>query len=238
MIRTLALIGIGVSSLLMADDVIPRKVQVSKTEQMDFPAGGVLRLNNSAGELTVEGWDRPQIEITTVKTTTIPYPPREREKALQILDRARVDVRREGNELVITTDFPGGGFRSGLFGGTAGFDLDYRIKVPSSTRLIANHGVGEVHVQDLTGDLEISVHEGEITLGLPEQARYAIHAKSNCGSVVSDFPGKEKGRFWFIGHQVEHDDSAAPHKLDLKIGYGDIIILKTPPQKTQLASAN
>jgi len=237
-LRFLVLAGLGVSCLLRADDTPLQKVQVSKTEHMDFPAGGVLRLNNSAGELTVEGWDRPEIEITTVKTTTMPYPPQEHENALKILDRAHIETHRESNEVTITTDFPGGGFRSGLFGGTSGFDLDYRIKVPASTRLIANHGVGEVHVQDLTGDLEISVHEGEITLGLPGQARYAIHAKTNCGSVVSDFPGKEKGRLWFAGHQVEHDDSSAPHKLDLKIGYGDIIILKTPLPKTQLAAAN
>lgn len=237
MIRTLALIGLGVSSLLIADDVTPQKVQVSKTDHMDFPASGVLRVNNSAGELTVEGWDRPEVEITTVKSTTMPYAPQDREKAVKELDSVHVETHREGNELVIETDFPGGRFRSGLFGGTAGFDLDYRIKVPTSTRLIVDHGVGEVHVEDLTGDIEIAVHEGEITLGLPEQARYAIHAKTNCGSIVSDFPGKENGRFWFIGHQVEHDDSSAPHQLNLKISYGDIIILKTPIPKIQFAAA-
>ena len=28
-----------------------------KTEETDFPAGGTLRLQNSTGELVIEGWD-------------------------------------------------------------------------------------------------------------------------------------------------------------------------------------
>jgi hypothetical protein len=227
MVRILALVGLGVCCLLLADDKPPQKVQVSKTEHMDFPAGGVLRLNNSVGELTVEGWDRPEVEITTVKSTREDYPSQEREKAVKELDRVHVETHRDGGELVITTDYPGGRFLSCLFGGTAGFDLEYRIKVPASTRFIADHGVGEVHVDNLRGDIQVAVHQGEITLDLPEQDRYAVDAKSNCGSVVSDFPGKEKSRFWFFGHRVENEDSSAPHKLNLKIGYGDIIVLKT-----------
>jgi hypothetical protein len=227
MVRILALVGLSVCCLLLADDKPPQKVQVSKTEHMDFPAGGVLRLNNSVGELTVEGWDRPEVEITTVKSTTIAYPSQERETAIKELDRVHVETHREGNELVITTDFPGGRFLAGFFGGTSGFDLEYRIKVPTSTRLIDNHSVGEVHVDNLTGDIQVAVHSGEITLGLPEQGRYSIDAKSNCGSVISDFPGKEKRKLWFFGHRVENEDSAAPHKLNLKISFGDIVVLKT-----------
>jgi hypothetical protein len=231
MVRNLLKLVLGVTCLLLADDTPPQKIQISKTEHMDFPAGGVLRLKNSVGELTVEGWDRPDIEITTVKSTKGEYPSQEREKAVKELDRVHVETHREGTELVISTDYPGGRFLSSLFGGTAGFDLDYRIKVPASTRLIADHGVGEVHVDNLTGDIQVAVRQGEITLDLPEQGRYAVDAKSSCGSVISDFPGKEKSRFWFIGHQVENEDSSAPHKLNLKIGYGDIIVLKARTPK-------
>lgn len=226
MIQKLATIAFGVSCLVLADGQPRERVQVSKTEHIDFPAGGILRLKNSVGELTVEGWDRPDVEITTVKSTKVEYPPQEREKAVQELDRVHVTAQHNGDELVITTDFPGNRALMCLSGG-ASFYLDYRIKVPVSTRLIAEHDVGEVHVVDLTGDIQVAVSHGEITLGLPEAGRYDINAKSNFGSVVSDFPGQEKRRFWLIGHRIEKEDSQAAHKLNLKVGYGDIIILKT-----------
>ncbi len=54
---------------------------MSKTERMDFPAGGTLRFTNSVGVLTVEAWDRPVVEITTIKSTRGEYDASEREKA-------------------------------------------------------------------------------------------------------------------------------------------------------------
>jgi hypothetical protein len=45
--------------------------------------------------------------------------------------------------------------------------------------------------------------------------------------VKSDFPGQEKRRRWIIGHRIVNEDSVATHKLNLKVGFGDIIILKT-----------
>src|SRR5215469_16065662 len=104
--RLLVLTGLGIGCFLLAAEEPKEKVQVSKTERLDFPAGGTLRLKNSVGVLTVEGWDRPDVEITTIKSSKDPYDAREREKAANQLDRVRVAAERQGDELVITTDFP------------------------------------------------------------------------------------------------------------------------------------
>jgi hypothetical protein len=64
--------------------------EIAKTEHVDFPAGGTVTLKNSIGELTIEGWDQPGVEIATVKSP----------EAVQIA------VGRRGNELVIITSFP------------------------------------------------------------------------------------------------------------------------------------
>lgn len=232
MIQRLVVIGLSVSCLLLAEGPPRQKVQISRTERIDFRAGGVLRIKNSIGELTVEGWDRTDVEITTVKSTKVDYSTQERDKAVQELNRIHVTAQRDGDELVITTDFPGGRVLPRFLGGPAGFDLEYRIKVPASTRLIADHDVGEVHVDNLTGDIQVALHEGEITLHLPQEGQYTTDAKSNFGGVFSDYPGQEKRRFWLLGHRMVKQDSPAAHKLNLRVGYGDIIILKTRIPKT------
>jgi hypothetical protein len=225
--RILTLIGFGTACLLLAADEPKQKVQVSKTERMDFPSGGTLRLTNSFGVLTVEAWDRPGVEITTIRFTKAAYDAREREKATHELDKVRVAAERRGDELVITTDFP----RHGTFPpyplGETNFDLEYRIKAPSTARFIAEHGIGEVNVDGLVGDIQVTLFQGEILLHLPEEGRYKINAKSNFGNVNSDFLGQEKRRFWLIGHRIVYENSPATHTLNLRVGCGDIVILKT-----------
>ena len=120
------------------------------------------------------------------------------------------------------------------------FPLRMSIKAPSATRLIADHDVGEVNIDGLEGDIHVTLLQGEIMLHVPEEGRYNITAKSDFGGVQSDFPGVEKRRRWIIGHRIVNEDSPAAHTLNLRVGFGDIIILKTrvpkPPEPLTAAA--
>jgi hypothetical protein len=228
--RTLTLI-FAIGCLLPASDEIPQRIQITKTERADLPAGGTVRLKNSTGELTIEGWDQPGVEITTTKSTMLKYPAAgaERDKASHMLDEVKVSEATEGGQLVITTDFP----RHRRFlprpsVGARDFDLEYLIKVPRDAKLIVDHDSGEIHFDEVTGDIHATVIQGLITLHLPQTAQYAIDAKSKIGEVISDFPGTTTRKHF--GHAFT-ESTQAPHHLDLRIDYGDIVILKirTPP---------
>ncbi len=226
--RTLMIAGFAIGSLLIAADESKQKVQVTHTEHMDFPSGGTLRLKQSSGVLTVEGWDKPEVEITTIKSTKTEYAAGEQEKAMHELEKVRVAATRQGSELVITTNFPRGQvFPPYPREQAGGVDLEYRIKAPADTRLIAAHRAGDVNVDSLTSDVDVTVLHGQITLHLPDEDIYGILAKTDLGAVNSDFRGPEKRRWWFVGHQISNSDSPATRKLNLKVGYGDIVILKT-----------
>jgi len=202
-IRILAVLGFGTGCLLLAADEPRQKVQVGKTERVEFPSGGTLRLTRSTGVLTVEAWDRPDVEITTIQSAKV-----------------RVAAERHGDELVVTTDLP----RHRAF---PRVDLEYRIKAPRTARIIAAHDVGDVNIDGLVGDIQVTLRQGEITLHLPEEGRYNITAKSHFGNVNSDFPGPEKRRWWLLGHRSISESSQAAHTLKLRVGFGDIVILKT-----------
>lgn len=231
--RMLAAMGFGTGCLLLAadppkQDEPKQKVQVSKTERIDFPSGGTLRFKNSVGVLTVEAWDRPDVEMTTIKSTKAEFEALGRDKGVHELDRVKVAAERHGDELVITTSFPWHRPFGLLYplSGQTNFDLEYQIKAPANARIIADHTLGDVNIDGLVGDIQVKLAQGEILLHLPEEERYAIQAKSSIGTVISDFPGQVKRRGWLIGHRDEQENSAA-HKLDLKVGNGDIVILKT-----------
>jgi hypothetical protein len=224
----LALLGLCVACLLLGDDEARQKVQVSKTEKMDFPANGTLRLQNSTGDLTIEGWDQPGVEITTTKSSKEEYLAGDRDKATKDLDRVQISAKRNGDELVITTEYPH--HRAFPYveplSTVTNFDLEYVIKVPRNAKLIIKHDDGEVHVDDVTGNIQAAARQGLIALRLVTDMPPAIDAKSYTGTVNSDFAGKETLQRLHFGHTFVGGAASARQILHLKIGYGDVVILK------------
>ncbi len=116
------------------------------------------------------------------------------------------------------------------------FDLDYHIRVPRNANLIVKHDDGEVHVDDVTGNIQVTARQGLIALRLVSETPPAIDAKSYLGAVNSDFAGKETRQSLHFGHTFVEGATASPQKtapqsLHLKIGYGDIVILKAHDPK-------
>jgi hypothetical protein len=217
------------TACLLAQDETKTHAQITKTERVEFPAGGVLRFDNAIGELTITGWDQPNVEITTIKSTRALYGPQQREKHVPDLEKIQIKTERHGNEVVVTTDFP----RYAIFppplpwrSGHAQFDLEYRVSAPREARLVIDHNTGEVHVADVASDVHATVLKGSISLRVPEENQYAIDAKTDAGSIFSDFPGEMRSRLGLVGHRFNWKLSSPGHNLYLRVGYGDIAILK------------
>src|SRR2546423_10524042 len=174
MMRTLTML-FGMSCWILAAAEPGQKVRVEHTEKLDFPSGGLLRLKNSTGEVRVQGWNCPDVEITTIKSA---HTSGDREKASRELDKVRISVERHDDELVITTYSPARASR------LHPASLEYYIKAPMSARLAVAHKTGEVHVDNLTSDIHVTVHNGGITLRLPE-SQYDIDAKTRLCDVIS-----------------------------------------------------
>jgi hypothetical protein len=213
-------IGLLIGCLSALADEPQKAAPAGNTQQLEFPSGGTLRLERSIGTLYIEGWDRPDMEITTT------HP-----------DDVHISTKRQGTEVIVDTDYPKPKIpRNPLIGGS-NFTVEYTIKVPSTARLIAHHQVGQVNVDNLSSDIEATMLQGEILLHLPQDGRYIINARSDDGAVNSDFAGQEKRRWWFLGHSLLNQTQGPAHKLDLVVRFGDIVILKTQEPKESAPSA-
>lgn len=229
-----ALLGLCAACVLFASDYGREYVAISKTQKLDFPAGGTLRLVHSTGEVTIEGWDEPGVELTTTIQSLEGYLAADRGKEKKKLERVQVEAKQNGNELVITTNYPH--HRAFPYveplSVVTGFSMQYRVKAPRNAKLAILHDDGEVNIDDITGNVQAKARQGLIELHIPgENMPPAIEAKSYIGTVNSDFDGAEKGRPLHFGHTFTEGTASAPQKLDLKIGYGDIVILKAHQPK-------
>jgi hypothetical protein len=214
--RNLAVIGFCMASALFSQSMFGQ----SKTERVDFPLAGTLRIEHSVGELQIEAWDQPGVEITTTKTA--------RDKAVD-LGRVQISTRRQGDEVVVITEYPSHlafPFVTTLDHVTD-FNLDYLIRVPRDAKLVIHHTDGEVHIVGVAGNIEASARQGLITLSLDGDAPRSIDAKSSVGSVTSDYPGQEKSKEFHLGHEfIQSNSTGSQQSLKLRIRFGDILINK------------
>ena len=78
---------------------------------------------HSCGSVTVEGWDRPEVEV--VKSRERYYEPKHHEQAARGLERVRIVAERQSDsELTIPTILPHKRFLH-LLGGKGGVKVEY-----------------------------------------------------------------------------------------------------------------
>ncbi len=198
--------------IVAAASILPALVQantrepatLSSTQTFSFDPQGLIQLEQSYGDVEIQGWDRPEVEITTIRTKQ------------QKTDNISITAVKDGEDrLKITTQFPSH---------KSDADLKYVIKAPAQARLVVHHDMGDVKVTNFTSDIEVTNRIGEIGLSLADPASYSVDARARIGDVSSDI-GCSEGSNLF-GQQLHTVGANLHRQLLLRIGIGDISIRK------------
>jgi hypothetical protein len=202
-----------------------QKAEVKTVERRQFVARGEIQILDSYGEVKVEGWDRPEVEVAVTKTTQKEYEPGGLARAVRDLERIKVELESSENSLlVIRTIFPPR-TPARMLRGKTNANLRYVVKVPRQSSLTIKHDVGRVEVADLDGDLEATNGVGEISLRLPGENQYAVDARAKIGDVSSEF-GDTAQRQRVIGASLLNAPVTPTRRLFLRVGVGAIQIEK------------
>jgi hypothetical protein len=228
-------------SALAADKAPAQSFEVTAKQRIDFPPGGTVRVENSYGYLTVEGWDEPAVEIIVTKSTGHFLQPEQKDQAEKAFEQIRVaSEKNSGKELSISTTLPDRhGFPYSILPSrqiiftmpkktTLGVTVDCTVHVPRDSHLVVHQDHGYVWVSDVTNDIEVKSHTGDMILLLPDPGPYSIDARTRLGSVSSDVPGSGHKQF-LVGTQFVHDSPAPAHRIFLRMGRGSITIKTGPP---------
>jgi hypothetical protein len=196
-----------------------RPLRVVTTDQADFH-GGTIRLDNTYGQVSIESWDEPRVEVTVTRTAFRQESPKDQEAGKTYLNRIKVSVKQNGNDVEITTEFPGRNRLVRSIWGLGDFNLDYRVKAPRDAKLAIRHGVGDVVIEGMAGDIDASVKSGDLILQLPDPEKYAIDAQCKLGKVYTDFEGAYRSPLW-MGQKFA---GGSGHAVHLRVGVGGISI--------------
>jgi hypothetical protein len=93
----LALAAASADTPVFAADVVAAPAQVITTDRVDFAPGGTIRIDGSYGVLNIEGWDKPEVEITFTKSRPLrfgesPSPDRDKSRldSIQLKNGAQI----------------------------------------------------------------------------------------------------------------------------------------------------
>lgn len=217
-LRTVCLLTTITVGLLSArTNPLMEPAEVVDTQQAILPSGGLLELKDSVGDVEIVGWDQPEMEVVVTKTSQRRYAPEEMDRAVAALDLVVISTEQLANDhVVIRTGFPSRAAMRPLHG-KSNVHLSYRINVPRQTRLVVTQETGELKVHNVTASMMLRNRIGDIQLDLPDDQDYAVDAKARIGEVSSE---------WCC--QLESaGGSVAPHRLQLRVGIGDITVRKS-----------
>jgi len=233
-----ALGALGIILPLCGAEGNKRLVEATNSQTVPFQPGGTIHFNHSFGVLAIEGWDKPEVEITVTKSLDQLAGTKDQAELAKHLEKVAIAVeRRSDTDLEITTTVPHYSRLTHPFGSTGGVMVEYQIHAPRNSKLVIQHGTGDVSATDMTADIDATVHNGDIVLMLPESGLYSIDAKSKLGTVWSDFDGDFQRRH-LMGTQYAHPGAAPAHRIFLRMGTGGITIKSSPPSAHPPATAS
>lgn len=169
------------SSLLLACAALLAPACVAQTKldatdlvnhpfSVDFASGGELRLRVRSGAVHVIGTDQNRISVEL--------------SGKKAFDARNVRVRVERKDSVASVRVSGGPRN----------DLTITIRIPSNTDLYARIPFGEVHVENITGNQDVELHAGELTVAVRDSADYShVDASVFSGEVDAAPFGESHG---------------------------------------------
>jgi hypothetical protein len=221
--KTLAITILAMLPALPADR-FRETIDATHTDRFPVSAAGSIRLENSFGEVDIDGWDRPEVEVEVWRSTEKFYDRNHRTEAQRRLESVQVTATQNGNDVVISTAYPSRHAFLHPLSRRSDIEIKYRIHAPRASKLMVDDHRGGVNVYDISGDIHATVINGQITLTLASTGRYAIDAQAKLGTVDSDFEGRD--RHHLLGEDFDHPGEPHAANLYLRVRVGDIVILK------------
>jgi hypothetical protein len=172
----------------------------SHTDVRDFVSGGTLHVRLSVGDLRITRGDSNKIHLRyTVKSR--------RESRVK---NAHVDFDVRGNDANLQ-------FHASS-GGNTQFDVE--LEVPQNTNLDVHEKVGDLTVEEIEGDKDLTLNVGDIRVAKGQSGYRVVHASTSIGDVNGDGYGETKG--WLGKTLRYHGDGK--YELRAHVSVGDITL--------------
>lgn len=180
---------------------------------------GTLVVDARIGDLRIEGWDEPRVEIEAEKLVRAGS----EAKARRLYDQIRIELSGGDKEVRLRTLFPPRRpWR--LFRGATKLSVNYRIRMPYDANLVVRCVDGDVRVRGIAGHQQIRVSYGDVEVTVPSLDRLrTLEARTFLGYVQSDIHGEEGAGF---GRKVSFRNAEGAQDINVRVRLGGIYVYR------------
>jgi len=190
--------------------------EIVRSFRQQIPSGsiGEISLDFPVGEVTVEAWENPQIDVDVKLACNH----RATSRCLAAAKAARL-VYSTGDRLRIELkNWP-------KFGGSRGLHVIARISVPRDLPLRANLGVGELNIYGTASHLTADLGVGEVNVTLPKDAIGSVDLDTGIGEASLVAAGRHYESSGLIARELHWNKGTGHGKVSVDCGVGEIDVV-------------
>lgn len=174
------------------------RYEEARSDARDFVAGGLVHVRLSVGDMHIKRGDTNKISLRyTVKS-----------RHEQNVKEAKVDFDVRGTDATIEFHAPSGG----------NTEIDVELEVPQNSNLEVHEKVGDVTVEEVEGDKDLSLGVGDIRVTNERAGYRTVNASAGIGDVNGDGYGETSG---WLGKSLKYHGEGK-YELRAHVGVGDI----------------
>jgi hypothetical protein len=178
---------------------------------------GTLTIDTRMGDVQVDGWDEPRLEIVAEKVVEAAN----QKKAEPLYDQIQVVLTGQDKQVLLRTLYPARRLWR-PFRGESKLSVNFHIHMPFDANLTMKCVDGDVRVSGLTGKQEINVNYGDVEINVPSLYRLrSMNARTVLGYVQSDLHGEDSAGW---GRRVMFWNSQGDQDVKVRVRMGGVYI--------------
>ena len=178
---------------------------------------GTLTIDTRMGNIQVDGWDEPRLEIEAEKVVEAGN----QKKAEPLYDQVQVVLSGKDKQVLLRTLYPARRLWR-PFRDESKLSVNFRIHMPFDANLAMKCVDGDVRVTGLVGKQEISVNYGDVEINVPSIYRLrSLNARSILGYVQSDLHGEDSAGW---GRRIMFWNSSGDQDIKVRIRMGGVYV--------------
>jgi hypothetical protein len=180
---------------------------------------GLLTIDSRVGDIHIEGWDEPRLEIEAEKVVRA----KSKESAKPLYEELAVVLEGKDKRVQLRTLYPPRKLWR-PFRGEARLSVNYRIKMPFDANLALKCVDGDVWIRGVVGKQVILVNYGDVEIDIPSLDRLrSLRAHAWLGYVQSDLHGEDKAGF---GPGIYFWNPLGDQDINVKVRMGGVFVYR------------
>lgn len=179
-----------------------------------------LVVETRVGDLRIEGWDEPRVEIEAKKVVRA----KSEAQAKPLFDQIKIELEGDDKEVRLRTIFPPRRLWRPLRGASK-LSVNFRIRMPYDSNLKLKCVDGDVRVRGLVGREELDVSYGDVEINVPSAYRLrSLNARAFLGYVQSDLHGEDEAGF---GRKILFSNPSGDQDIEVRVRLGGVYVYQS-----------